>query len=214
MQDYSLPSTTEVKRVIPKNSFQSFATPKQKRLFSEIVQRITWTHKVAPSTTNLQANQIQEIQFFTVELKKSAAVKELLDLIDRCIPYPIVFKIIWGDEFYFHTSIKRPHGQDEDKAIVDFSFSSLLGSEFSLMPELRDSIDEVFLNLCLQLSDLPRENNLTIDQLIEQQREVNGLRKEIGTLNATIRKSKSFKKKVDLNQKLSSAKKKLKEYDD
>jgi len=209
MPDYSLPPTTEVKRVIPKNSFDNFATPKQKRLFTELVQRITWTHKVAPSTTNLQANKIHEIQFFTMELKKSAPVKDLLDLIDRCIPYPIVFKVTLGDEFYFHTSIKRPHGQDEDKAIIDFSFSSLLGPEFSLMPELRVSIDEVFRNLCLQLSDFPKAENLTIEKLIAKQREVNCLRKEIGTLGVAIKRSKSFKEKVNLNQKLTTAERKL-----
>lgn len=209
MQAYSLPSTTAVKRVVPKNSFESLATPKQKRLFTEYIQRITWTHKVAPSTTNLKADKIQEIQFFTVELKKSAPVKELLDLIDRCIPYPIVFKVTLGEEFYFHTSIKRPHAQDEDKAIIDFSFSSTFDSGFFLTPELRVSTDEVYRNLCLQLSDFSKVENLTIEQLIARQREVNGLRKEIGTLRASIRKSKSFKEKVDLNQRLTVVERQL-----
>jgi len=209
MQDYSLPSTTAVKRVIPKNSFESFATPKQKRLFSEIVQRITWTHKVAPSTTNLQANQIQEIQFFTVELKKSAPVKELLDLIDRCIPYPIVFKVTFGDVSYFHTSIKRQHGQDEDKAIIDFSFSNDWSAESSLKPELKASVDYSYLNICLQLSDFSKEAELSLGALVEKQRAVNTLRKEVAILKSSIKKSKSFKEKVDLNQKLKKAEKQL-----
>ena len=209
MQDYSLPSTTAVKRVIPKNSFESFATPKQKRLFSEIVQRITWTHKVAPSTTNLQANQIQEIQFFTVELKKRAPVKELLDLIDRCIPYPIVFKVTFDDVSYFHTSIKRPHGQDEEKAIIDFSFSNNWSAESSLKPELKASVDYSYLNICLQLSDFSKEAELSLGSLVEKQRAVNALRKEISILKSSIKKSKSFKEKVDLNQKLKKAERQL-----
>lgn len=212
MKDYRLPSTTSVKRVIPKNSFESSATPKQKRLFTENIQRITWTHKVAPSTTNLRAIEIQEIQFFSVELKKNAPVKELLDLIDRCIPYPIVFKVICRDEWYFHVSTKRPHGQDEDKAIVDFSFTSPSSHEFSLSPELRVSIDEVFRDLCLQLSDFPQGEKLTLDQLVEQQRQINALRKEIDLLGTAIKRSKNFKEKVDLNQKLTAAHKKLKRH--
>lgn len=211
MQSYPLPSTTVVKRVVPKNSFESLATTKQKRLFTEYIQRITWTHKVAPSTTNLQGSNIQEIQFFTVELKKEAAVKELLDLIDRCIPYPIVFKVIFGDQCYFQISIKRPHAQDEDKAIIDFSFSSRFSDEFHLIPELRVSIDEVFRNLCLQLSDFPKEKGLTVEELVKRQREVNGLRKVIDNLKTSIKRSKSFKEKVDLNQKLTFAEKSLEE---
>lgn len=210
MFEFDLPPTTEVKRVIPKNSFDTFATPKQKRLFTELVQRITWTHKVAPSTTNLKAAKIQEIQFFTIELKKSAPVKELLNLIDRCIPYPIVFRITFGEEVYFHTSIKRPHAQDEDKAIIDFSFFSTVGSDFFLNTELRVSIDEVYRSLCLQLSDFREMEDMTLEQLIARQREVNGLRKEIGTLRATIKSSKRFKEKVDLNQKLGATEKLLK----
>ncbi len=210
MHSFTLPKTTEVKRVVPKNSFDSFATPKQKRLFTELVQRITWSFKLSTATTNLPSSNISEVQIFTVELKqKSPAIKELLDLIDKCIPYNILFKVIYEDEYFFHTSIKRHHAQDEDKSVIDFSFVSGWSSEQDLILELKTSIDSIYLNLSHQLSDFPEVQEISLDELVAKQKEVNQLRKEIAATKAAIKKSKSFKTKVDLNQKLKVAEKKL-----
>ena len=209
MFEYDLPTTTKVQRVIPKNSFDSFAAPKQKRLFTELVQRITWTHKISTTTTNLRSEEIPEIQFFTVELKKKAPVKDLLDLIDRAIPYTIVFSVSFEGEKYFHTSIKRIHAQDEDKVIIDFNFANDWSEEFNLTPDLKTSIDNAYRNLCLQLSDFNEETEIGLHDLVKKQREINSLRKEISSLKTAIKKSKSFKEKVDLNQKLKQAEKDL-----
>ena len=209
MFDFDLPATTKVQRVIPKNSFDSFATPKQKRLFTELVLRITWTHKISTNTTNLRSENLQEIQFFTVELKKKAPVKELVDLIDRSIPYAIVFRVIFAEEHYFHTSMKRINAQDEDKAIIDFTFADDWSAESSIKPKLKASIDDCYRNLCLQLSDFSDDTELSLNALVEKQRTTNTLKKEISTLKSSIKKSKSFKEKVDLNQKLKNAERQL-----
>lgn len=209
MHELDFPATKKVQRVIPKNSFDNFATPKQKRLFTELVQRITWTHKISTSTTNLRSENLQEIQFFTVELKKKAPVKELLDLVDRSIPYTIVFTVIYDDEYYFHTAVKRIHAQDEDKAIIDFTFSNDWSSDRLLTPELKKSIYHTYRDLCRELSDFREEAEITLDNLVKKQRDTNNLRKEISTLKAAIKKSKSFKEKVDLNQRLKVAERDL-----
>ena len=210
MHSFTLPKSTEVQRVVPKNSFESFATPKQKRLLSEVIQRITWCFKLCNATTNLPATNIPEVQVFTVELKKkSPAIKELLNLMDKCIPYNILFKVIYEDEYFFHSSIKRHHAEDEDKSVIDFSFASDWGNESNFNLELKTSIDAIYQSICQQLSDFPEAKNLSLEDLVTKQKEINLLKKEIAATKAAIKKSKSFKTKVDLNQKLKIAERKL-----
>lgn len=209
MHSFTLPINTVVQRVIPKNSFESFATAKQKRLMTELIQRITWSYKLSTISTNLPSKSIKEVQIFTIELKKKAPIKDILDLIDRSIPYHIFFKVIYGEEYFFHTSVKRGHAQDQDKSIIDFSFVSDWSSERDLLLELKVSIDSVYQSLCLQLSDFTMSQNLSLEDLVSKQTTVNHLRRDIEATKAAIKKSKSFKNKVELNQNLKALEKNL-----
>lgn len=210
MHSFTLPKNTVVQRVIPKNSFESFATAKQKRLMTELIQRITWSYKLSTISTNLPSKSIKEVQIFTIELKKKAPIKDLLDLIDRSIPYHIFFKVIYREEYFFHTSVKRDHAQDQDKSIIDFSFVSDWSSERDLLLELKVSIDSVYQSLCLQLSDFTMSQDLSLEDLVSKQATINHLRRDIEATKTAIKKSKSFKNKVELNQKLKALEKEAK----
>jgi len=74
MELLKLPINTQVNRVIPKNTFDSFTNTKQKKLFTDKILRIIWTHKLSKLTTNLPSKEIQEIQIFKVELKTGEAI--------------------------------------------------------------------------------------------------------------------------------------------
>ncbi|MDZ7847391.1 MAG: DUF4391 domain-containing protein [Owenweeksia sp.] len=49
MDFFDLPKKTEVKRVVPKNAFDRYTSTRQKKLFTDKVHRITWTHKLHPT---------------------------------------------------------------------------------------------------------------------------------------------------------------------
>ncbi len=91
MEIFDLPDKVKVNKVVPKNAFDSFINSKQKQLFTDLIKRITWEYKLSEATTNLPAKEIKEIQVFYVELKEKQEVKGILDIIDKAIPYPIIF---------------------------------------------------------------------------------------------------------------------------
>ena len=88
---FNLPKSTVVNRVIPKNAFDEFTNTKQKKAFTEKIERIRWLNKLSAETINLSGSDVKEIQVFQIELKQKDSIPELLKIIDKSIPYRILF---------------------------------------------------------------------------------------------------------------------------
>ncbi|MEC3880260.1 DUF4391 domain-containing protein [Parapedobacter sp. 10938] len=213
MTVFELPNSTKVGRVIPKNAFDAYATSKQKRLFTDLIARITWTHKLSSDTVNLEGKDLKEIQVFKIELKKKKEIQTVLDVIDKAIPYHIIFVIEHDGSIYLSTSTKHPHPTNEDNSVIDWTFKTgwFLLPENPYALELKKSIDAVYHNLCVQLSGNRSMETKPLSDLIAQRKKITVLEKEISKLKSAIAKSKQFNRKVELNQQLKTAEKELKQ---
>lgn len=212
MEIFNLPINNRVNRVIPKNTFDSYTNTKQKKLISDKVQRITWTHKLSKQSTNLVSNEIQEIQLFKIELKLLEEIPKIIEIIDKAIPYSIVFVVQNENKAYISTSVKHAHLTNEDIAVIDWTFCSnwLPIKNFPYKINLKGSLDDVHKDLCLQISGSNKSNDKTVSQLVEFQKEKYLLESEIKKLKQQISRSRSFKKKVELNLLLKEKEKSLK----
>lgn len=211
MDILKLPISTQVNRVIPKNTFDSYTNTKQKKLFTDKVLRITWTHKLSKETTNLPSIDIEEIQIFKIELKTCEAIPQVIGIIDKAIPYPIIFFIQYGEKVYSATSIKHPHPTNQNNTVVDWTFTSdwIETSQISLKLSLKGSIDETHKDFCLQLSGRDDLKKKSIGQIVEFHQEKFALESEIEKIKQQILRSKRFKEKVELNLKLKGKEKEL-----
>lgn len=201
MELFKLPHTTIVYRVIPKNAFDAYTTGKQKKLFSTTVARITWLNKISSDTVNLEAREVKEIQVFKIELKVKRDIREILDTIDKAIPYNIIFIIEHGMDMYLSTSAKHQHPVNSDNAVIDWTFKSLWFSrnENIYLINLKRNLDEVYHDFCIQLSATPEMTNLSLKELIRYRSERDSVEKEILLLKKNIKNSKQYKTKVELN---------------
>lgn len=98
----NLPSSTEFGRRVPKQKFYEHldVSPEVKRLFIDQIKLITWANKLSPQTMNLGAGQtVTEIEVFHIRLAGQELDKRTLELMDRQIPYHILFVL------------ERPDGQ-------------------------------------------------------------------------------------------------------
>ena len=98
----NLPSSTEFGRRVPKQKFYEHldVSPEVKRLFIDQIKLITWANKLSPQTMNLGAGQtVTEIEVFHIRLTGRELDKRTLELMDRQIPYHILFVL------------ERPDGQ-------------------------------------------------------------------------------------------------------
>ena len=214
MDFFNLPSRTKVGRVVPKNAFDEYTNTKQKKLFTNCILRITWTHKLSTDTVNLDTKDIQEIQVFKVELKQKSDILKILEIINKSIPYHIVFWVEHNQEAYISTASKHPHPTNADVAVIDWTFNSDWFNKVdnSYAFNLKGSLDAVFKDLCVQLTGKPELAKQSLDLILKNQQEVDRLKKEISKLKSAISKSKQFNEKVKLNLLLKLAQEKLLSY--
>lgn len=199
-----LPAPTIVDKIIPKNSFEEYATVKQRKLLSSHVARIKWLNKISIQTVNLQGKEINEIQVFEMELKGKFNINELLALINKVIPYQILFVLRFNEEVMYSVSKKHIHPANENQAVVDWTFSTawtnVTDDQFEI--QLSNSLDFVFRDICFKISGKNTGKEKDIETLIAKEQQQKQLNSEIEKTLKAIDKCRQFNKRVELNQKL------------
>ena len=210
MTYFELPKSTIVNRFIPKNAFDDYTTSSQKKKFTDTIDKITWLNKLSKDTINLDGNDVKEIQIFEIKLKTKEKIQPLLNVIDRAIPYHIIFIITFGDEAYLSTSKKHNHINNENAAVVDWNFISEWqpNAKKKLSLNLKESIDFIYIDFCSQISGFKSKS---IKEIIEKDSSKTKFKKQIEELEMKIKKEKQFNLKVEMNQKLKELKKEYRE---
>lgn len=201
MELFKLPHTTKVMKVVPKNHFDSYTTSKQKKLFTDWVSRITWQNKIARDTTNLETKTISEILVFNVELKEKQDIQILLNIIEKAVPYTIVFIVEYLGSVYLSTSVKHPHPIAADNAVIDWTFKTdwFVAEENKYQLNLFNNIDAVYQDFCIQLMEGNDLKKKSLEELVHYSKEKESLEKEIMQLQKSIKSCQQFKLKVELN---------------
>jgi len=204
MNIFNLPQSTVVNKVIPKKAFESYTNAKQKKQFTDYISQITWLNKISSDSVNLEAREIIEIQVFLIKLKINEDIQQVLNVIDKAIPYNIIFIVEYEERIYLSTSTKHPHPVNQDNAVIDWTFKSNwfvpVDNTYSL--QLKTSIDTVYYEFCVQLSGKLNISTKTLHELNEYKQNVYMLEKEISKLKSSIAKCKQFNHKVEMNIKL------------
>lgn len=192
--------------MVPKNAFDAYVTAKQKKLFTSLIARITWLNKLSPETVNLEGRDVQEIQIFRVELKEKDDPQAILNVIDKAIPYHLIFIVVFDDQIYFSASAKHNHPLNGDNSVIDWTFKTDWKTTDLTSPSiiLRKNLDAIFHDFCAQLSVEKGVTSNSLGELVFFHSQLSKLRKEIDRLKQDVKSSKSFKKKVELNLDLKS----------
>ena len=204
MELFNLPKSTIVNRNVPKNAFDQYTNTKQKRRFTDLVEKIQWQHKLSKDTVNLSGEDIKEIQIFRVALKEKEDISDLLKIIDKAIPYHLVFAVSSGPEAMISATEKHPHPADEGKAVIDWTFASpwFAATENPYQLHLQQSLDFVFADLCNQLSGKNTSTTQPLADLVSLEKKLKELNYSIDKLKAAMKKAKQFNQRVELNREL------------
>ena len=205
-----LPVSTEFNKRIPKTKF--FAnlgmSPALKRLFNEQVESIYWRNKIAPDTVNIAKTQnITEIEVFEVRLNQKKIDKRILEVIDRELPYHVVFVLSWEGMEQLAIGFKRKSGNREDQYKVNSYFFSDWTPQGQLTLELKSlnlaSMYEGWLESLLPTQVAKTED---LAEAICRQKEIERLGKQIANLERRIATEKQFNVRVKLSQELRALK--------
>lgn len=156
MAVFELPTRTIVNKVIPKNAFDGFTTSKQKKRFTDLLERIRWANKLSAETINLSGKEIKEIQVFEIDLKVQEDISDLIEIINKAIPYPIIFYVSFQDKAYLSISKKHPHPVNENHSVIGWTFLSKWKArdKINYQLNLKQSLDFIYHDFCFQLSSI------------------------------------------------------------
>ena len=204
--DLNLPKSTLVNKFVAKTKFyqKTNISTKLQSEFVNKIQRITWKYKLAEETIGIsKTDNVVEIQVFDIELKKQVIPKNIIRIIDKTIPYPILYRFIYQDNWAFgiaykeHQTLKYFYYSDWNEEL-NFDFSGI-------------NLEIVYQKLIKAFINDKLKQKRRFEEIISIDQEIKNLDKEITTLENKIRKEKQFNRKVDLNKILLERRKRYEE---
>ena len=199
-----LPKTTEFNKRIPKQKFYEnlSVTPATKKAFTEQIKIIYWRNKLAATTLNLApGEQVTEIEVFEIKLNSPDLDENLLRLIDREIPYHILFLLEYDGKYQAAVGYKEAAGSGKAAFKVDRYYRTEWLAEEELPLQLKGlTIDAVYENFIRQIAgdSLSGGENTTLRENVEQQKQREQLEKQIAALEAKMKKEKQLNRKMEL----------------
>ena len=201
-----LPNTTIVNKFIAKTKFYQLnkLKPKLKNEFIDTIQKITWKNKLSEDTINIpKTNKVTEIQIFEIELKQQVIPKNVLKVIDKSIPYQILYKFIYKNNQAYGITLKG-NDMTESHNYYFSDWNQVMNFDITGI-----SLEKVYEKLIKAFIKIDDKDKLEFNKVIEIDNHIKQLEKEITTLNNKINREKQFNRKVELNKVLQSTQKRL-----
>lgn len=211
----SLPKNTEYNKRVPKTKFyQTLNLPnKIKQQFVDEIDTIIWKNKISEDTIGIsKGKDVIEIEVFEVKLHQKGINENLLEIIDRGIPYHTVFVLAYDNKAQIVIGYKERTNIKDDKYKVDKYYYSdwFYPDKFAL--ELKGlNLDSIYETLIRQFmpENKPQLKGLTetiaLQNMIEKQTRL------CQSLEKKVKTETQFNIQVQLNHELRDSKAKLDE---
>ncbi len=211
---YAYPPQAAFEKPVPKTTIYKHARPPRRiqQRFVEQVSRITWQYKLSPETTNLPARAgIAEIQVLVVTLKGDELDEAVLRTIDKAINFPIFFEVAGEERIRLTAAYKRPSDADKSKWVVgDYYHTDWQPADAARAP-LPVAVDlaRLYGQMLRSLMPLPPTSGESLKAHAERLAAIRIKENECRQLEARVRATQQFNRKVELNAQLRTAKKQL-----
>lgn len=198
-----LPKSTEFNKRIPKQKFYEnlSVTPAIKTAFTEQIKIIYWRNKLAATTLNLAPGKlVTEIEVFEIRLTSPDLDEDILRLIDREIPYHILFLLEYDGKYQAAMGCKEAASSSKAAFKVERYYrTEWLTEELPLHLEGL-TIDAVYENFIRQIAGdrLTSNENTTLKESVEQQKQREQIEKQIAALETKMKKEKQLNRKMEL----------------
>lgn len=200
-----LPKNAIVDKFITKTKFYEKASLSSKLQdeFINKIQKITWKYKLAEDTIGIsKTDNVTEIQIFEIELKEQVIPKDVLKVIDKVIPYQILYQFVYKDSIAYGIALK------ENNTTQNYYFSEW--NEDIYFDFLGIDLEKVYQKLVKAFIRNEAKTKSNFQEIIDDDKKIKQLENEIATLENKISKEKQFNLKVELNKILLERKSQLK----
>lgn len=188
----NLPAKTVYGKFIPKEKLYNHAdiNASTKEKFVRQIERITWTNKISPETVNVKPGKYSEIEVFRIDLKDGNIDDKLIQIIDRAIPYPILFVICYNDYFYLTMPYK------DGVNILPYFKSNWMNTVNLTLTGL--TIDQIYANILHTIDSNLKPDVLPLDEAAKQYNEQQQIQKRIDQLTKQIAKEPNSARRQEL----------------
>lgn len=208
------PESTAFGRRIPKTKFYENLSvmPQLKRVFVEQISQIIWQNKIAPGTVNIAPGEtVNEIQVIAIHLNQPKLDQKILELIDREIPYHLLFLLEYSDRLQAWIAWKEAGKTSAFKPGRYYHTEWLAPEGLTLRLEGL-TMDAVYESLIRQIAGEALEGDngagdIDIRDAINRDERRQKLQREIAALENRIHREKQFNRQVELNAALKRLKK-------
>ncbi len=205
-----LPASTEFKRRIPKQTFYAKLTlaPEVKRAFAEQINTIIWSNKISPETINLAPSEtVREIQVFTIRLNQASLDARILPLIDKQIPYHIVFVLEYSNRQQAWVCYKEASlaGSNAFQVGAYYHTDWVNAGELPLRIEGL-SMEAAYEGFVRQIAGEQLAGGGRLKEDVERAQQRLKLEKQIAALENRIANEKQFNRQVEMNGELKQLK--------
>lgn len=188
----NLSAETVYGRFIPKEKLYNHADVNAsiREKFVRQIERITWTNKISPETVNVKPGKYSEIEVFRIDLKDGNIDDKLIQIIDRAIPYPILFVICYNGYFYLIMPYKDganigPYFKSNWMDTVNLTLTGL-------------TIDQIYANILHTIDNNLKSDVMSLDEAVEQYAEQQQIQKRIDRLTKQIAKEPNSARRQEL----------------
>lgn len=195
-----LPRACVVDKFIPKKTFYEKVSLSNsiREEFTDKLSKIYWRYKISEDTINVsRTEEIEEIEVFELELKEKYNCKNIIKVITKNIPYPILFYIKYESNFQYAIKYNDEIFFSEWNDNISFTFSGL-------------NIEVIYDNIVKAIVKIDK-SVIDVNAELQKQNILQNLEKEISKLENKIRSEKQFNIKVQYNEQIAELKKKIEE---
>lgn len=195
----SLPTTTEVKRPLPKAQlYKRFDwKPSQRESFDGDVSRLDFVNWIAPRTLPAiaEGNEVKEIFVIEVSLKSRDFDQKNIVLLAKSIPQRVIYLLRFEDEVMlavYHAKLFTAPWQSLDSATVELSGLNL---------------DAVWQSIVSSIGQFSVEQNKSLTEQIKIDSDRTKIEKQIASLEKQLYTTKQPRRKRELFDEIRKLKK-------
>ena len=196
------PQKTFFNRVIPKAKFYEKlpVTQAVRGCFVNEIAAIVWRNKLSAETLNVQpGSRVQELEVIEILLKGEALNDSVLKLIDKGIPYQLLFMLKRGEEYQFCIGYK----ETEIASVKEYFKTDWMTFEALPLQITGLTLDEVCDNFIRQINTrLASAEDMSLKEAIADDAQRLKIEKQIAALEKKMKAEKQPKRKFELHEEI------------
>jgi hypothetical protein len=170
--------------------------------FVSQINEIVWKYKLSPETINLPARDgFTEIQVFEISLREPESDSDVLFAIDKAIPYPILYRLLYEGREKRVAAYKRPAADTSGKWLTETYFETDWADDVVPVKPLPVALDlkGLYEQILFTYIDLPPRPDENLELLVERVKMIRKCRRDLQALETKMSSEKQFNRKVELN---------------